>query len=39
MKNPTYVETFNIHLSISEAGAKEAKELTFQGDLDGFFGS
>ena len=35
-----YVETFNNPpMDVFEAGAKEAKELTFQGDLDGFFGS
>ena len=35
-----YVETFNNPpIDVFEAGAKEAKELTFQGDLDGFFGS
>ena len=35
-----YVETFNNPpMDVFEAGAKEAKELTFQGDLDGFFGA
>ena len=35
-----YAETFtNPPIDVFEAGAKEAKELTFQGDLDGFFGS
>ena len=35
-----YAETFNNPpADVFEAGAKEAKELTFQGDLDGFFGS
>jgi len=35
-----YAETFNNPpADVFEAAAKEAKELTFQGDLDGFFGS